>query len=87
MIQQRLESIQPCIGEDTQTERGNLFEILADLTDEEGALAEMEDLGALKGWITDEPKIPRPGVKKRSIENHGRGCPLIPARRIWVLTL
>ena len=57
MIQQRLENIQPCTGVDTQTERGDLFE-LADLTGEDGALAEIEDLGALKGWFYDEPKIP-----------------------------
>jgi len=57
MIQQRLENIQPYMGEDTQTEWGNLFEILADLSDEDGAPAELEDLGELKVWINDEPNI------------------------------
>jgi len=37
----------PYIVQDTQTELGWLFEQLADLTDEDGALAEMQDLGLL----------------------------------------
>jgi len=46
LLRQRLEDIRPYIQEpDTQTERGKLFELLADLTDEDGALAEMQDLG------------------------------------------
>ncbi len=44
LLHQRLESISPFIQEDTQTLRGRIFEILADLTDEDGTLAEMEDL-------------------------------------------
>jgi hypothetical protein len=53
MIKQRLESIEPLLNKTTQTERGNLFEILADLTDEDGALAEMEDLESLEIWLRD----------------------------------
>ena len=46
MLRQRLEDIRPYIEEEnTQTERGRLFELLADLTDEDGALAELQDLG------------------------------------------
>jgi len=45
LLEQRLESIQPYIEENTQTDRGRLFELLADLTDEDGALAELQDLG------------------------------------------
>lgn len=30
-----------------------MFEILADLTDEDGALAEMEDLDDLSDWLSD----------------------------------
>lgn len=59
ILKQRLESIQPYIGQNTQTQRGKIFEILADLTDEDGALAEMEDLESLDGWLFDvDQKIP-----------------------------
>ncbi len=51
MIQQRLESILPYSQEDTQSEHGKLFEILADLTDDDGALVEMEDLESLDRWL------------------------------------
>ena len=44
LIQQRLEDIRPEITEINQSERGRLFEMLADLTDEDGALAEMQDM-------------------------------------------
>ncbi len=47
MIQQRLESILPYSQEDTQSECCKLFEKLADLTDDYGPLAEMEDLESL----------------------------------------
>jgi len=45
-IKQRWDKIHPHIRLDTQTERGRLFEFLADLTDEDGGLAELEDLDA-----------------------------------------
>ena len=45
LIEERLDAISQDSHLDTQTERGKLFEMLADLTDEDGALAEMEDLG------------------------------------------
>ena len=45
LLKARLESIKPYIGSENQSERGRLFELLADLTDEDGALAELEDLG------------------------------------------
>jgi hypothetical protein len=50
LIKQRRESINPSWTQNTQTQRGNLFEILADLTDEDGALAEIEDLESLDIW-------------------------------------
>jgi hypothetical protein len=50
IIQRRRESIRPLPSPTTQTWRGNLFELLADLTDEDGALAEMEDLESLDLW-------------------------------------
>ena len=46
-LKQRLADISPYLGQDTQTEIGWMFEQLADLTDEDGALAEMQDLGLL----------------------------------------
>ena len=45
LVDARREEISPYVGEDTQTERGKLFEMLADLTDEDGAYTELEDLG------------------------------------------
>ena len=63
LLQQRLESIQPYVLPDTQTGRGRLFEILADLTDEDGALAELEDFNELSGWFDDEPEIVPPTGK------------------------
>jgi len=45
MLEQRLVEISPHLGEDTQTERGQMFEQFADLTDDDAALAEMQDLG------------------------------------------
>jgi len=52
LLKQRKEEISPFMGQDTQTERGKIFEILADLTDDDGALAEMQDLESLDEWHT-----------------------------------
>ena len=47
------------MDQDTQGERGKLFEILADITDEDGALAEMEDLESLDNWLFEvDQQIP-----------------------------
>ena len=51
LIQQRQESIAPYLRESEQSEYGRIFELLADLTDEDGALAEMEDLGDIAHWL------------------------------------
>ena len=53
VLKQRLESISPYLHEDTQTQRGQAFEILADLTDEDSALADMEDLDDLPNWFLE----------------------------------
>jgi hypothetical protein len=37
----------PYFREHTQTGHGRMFELLADLTDEDGALTEMEDIESL----------------------------------------
>ena len=51
MIQGRREDIAPYLSEGAQTEYGQTFEMLADLTDEDGALAEIEDLGDIAVWL------------------------------------
>ncbi len=53
LLKLRAEEIGPLAEKDTQTKRGELFEILADLTDEDGALAEMEDLESFNDWLDD----------------------------------
>jgi hypothetical protein len=44
IMSQRREEISADIRSTSQTDRGRLFELLADLTDEDGALSELEDL-------------------------------------------
>ena len=46
-LKERLMEISPQFSEDTQTELGFMFEQFADLTDDDAALAEMQDLGLL----------------------------------------
>lgn len=60
LLKLRAEQIAPLAAQDNQTKQGELFEILADLTDEDGALAEMEDLESLNDWLADlDQKTPR----------------------------
>ena len=47
ILSERLADISPHLDEDTQTELGRMFEALADMTDDDAALAEMKDLGLL----------------------------------------
>ena len=53
LIQQRLEDIRPEITETIQSDRGRLFELLADLTDEDGAWAEIQDIENLSDLLGD----------------------------------
>ena len=55
LIQKRLNNIIPYSQEDTQTDYGRLFEMLADLTDEDGALAELQDLEKVAKWLHGDP--------------------------------
>ena len=55
LIQKRRESILPYVEEDTQTDYGRLFEMLADLTDEDGALAELQDSEKVAKWVLGDP--------------------------------
>jgi hypothetical protein len=50
-----MERIIPDVRPETQTDRGKLFDMLADLTDEDGALAELEDLEHLADWLVGNP--------------------------------
>lgn len=53
-IQERHAEIRASVQQDTQTRRGRFFEALADMTDDDGALAEMEDLGDLWDLIAGD---------------------------------
>ena len=50
-IEERYREVKAYAQQDTQTRQGQLFEMIADLTDEDGALAEMQDL---PGWLLDD---------------------------------
>ncbi len=59
-VEEIIKQRQMVIGQESrgniQSARGEIFEILADLTDEDGAMAEMEDLEELTAWvIVDAP--------------------------------
>ena len=60
ILRQRREAISPYIGQNSQSERGKLFEELADLTDDDAAYVELEDLGdglgALVNWLSNDPE-------------------------------
>jgi hypothetical protein len=53
LLQARREEIAPYVRDDTQTGQGRLYEMIADLTDDDGALAEMDDLGDLWDELSD----------------------------------
>ena len=71
ILEQRRESIDPDIGSMSQTERGRFFELLADLTDEDGAVAEMEDLDVVGIWLFADvqPEVTR---KAGLLDNESR---------------
>ena len=50
-VEERYREVKAYAQQDTQTRQGQLFEMIADLTDEDGALAEMQDL---PGWLLDD---------------------------------
>lgn len=51
VISERLAEISPHLRESTQSARGKLYELLAELTDEDGAISELEDLGDAADWF------------------------------------
>jgi len=81
MIKQHREEILIDVKLDTQSERGRLFEFIADLTDEDGALAEFEDIEHLADWIAPDPEedqnpIPPTGDNLLNDESRERLPPL-----------
>jgi hypothetical protein len=54
LLRARREDIAPYAGQDRQSGRGRLFELVADLTDDDGTIAEMEDLGVLWDTLADD---------------------------------
>jgi hypothetical protein len=52
-IKKRAETIAPLVNQKTQTGRGRLFDSLLELTDEDGALAEITDHEDLDTWLKD----------------------------------
>jgi hypothetical protein len=53
LLTARREEIAPYASQDEQTRRGRLFELFADMTDDDGTIAEMEDLGDLWDDLAD----------------------------------
>lgn len=53
-IQKRRVEITPYAREEPQSGRAKLYEMLADLTDEDGALVEIEDLGDAVDWLAGD---------------------------------
>src|SRR5258708_38023095 len=51
LVQERLAEIAPSVSSPHQSKRAKLFELLADLTDEDGALTDLDDLGI---WDDDD---------------------------------
>jgi hypothetical protein len=47
VLSERLTEISPHLNEDTQSDLGRMFEAIADMTDDDAALAEMQDMGLL----------------------------------------
>ncbi|MEZ4667883.1 MAG: hypothetical protein R3E39_08210 [Anaerolineae bacterium] len=47
LLKERRDEIAPYSNQDSQSERGKLFDMLADLTDDDGIYADMEDLDNL----------------------------------------
>jgi hypothetical protein len=47
LLDDRIAEIFPDLSQDTQTEKGRMFEYIADLTDDDAAISEMQDLGLL----------------------------------------
>lgn len=51
LLEQRRQEIAPYLSQETQIPRARLYELLADLTDEDGAYSELEDLRDAANWL------------------------------------
>jgi hypothetical protein len=51
LLEQRRAEIAPYLGDETQSSRGRLFELIAEMSDDDGAWAELEDLGEVADWL------------------------------------
>jgi hypothetical protein len=73
-IEERIEDIRPDIAEDTQTPRGELFEFLAELGDEDGALVAFQDLDEVFKFTPDEQPEdkPPPPIGENLLDDHSR---------------
>lgn len=56
LIAERQQEIAPYLNQTAQSSRGKLYEFLADLTDEDGAISELEDLGDAADWLFGDGK-------------------------------
>ena len=50
-LTERRQEIAPYVSQDSQSRRARLYELLAELTDEDGAYTELEDLGEAADWL------------------------------------
>ena len=55
LLNERTVEMTSAYGNETQSQMGAMFELIADITDEDGAIAEMEDLGWAMLAYADEP--------------------------------
>ena len=58
VIAERLAAIRPDLDRTTQSSQGRFYEFLAELTDEDGAISEIEDLSDLAEWLFGEEDEP-----------------------------
>lgn len=57
-LQERRDHISPYLDHQQQSKRGQLFELLAEMSDEDGAWAALEDLGETTDWLlADDPSV------------------------------
>jgi hypothetical protein len=69
MIQKHRDEVLSQASQSRQSMRGKLFEILADLTDEDGAKAEMEDVESLHMWLIELDQESLPEQQPNAGEN------------------
>jgi hypothetical protein len=58
IISLRQQEISGYVGQSTQSPRAKLYELLAYLTDEDGAISELEDLGEVADWLFGDEDSP-----------------------------